>query len=119
VEALLSGAYYSYTLDGLDAAFHRPAAVAGLDINIKATKTLIFNINGQANSKTPYTYNVAHSEIYYNDAFINLGAGAEYLFTRSFSIFLNASNLLNSQNEIWHGYKLPGLGVLGGITFKL
>ncbi|MDR2776214.1 MAG: hypothetical protein LBC19_16065, partial [Tannerella sp.] len=53
VEATLSGAYYSYTLDGLDAAFHRPAAVAGLDINIKATKTLIFNINGQANSKTP------------------------------------------------------------------
>jgi hypothetical protein len=118
VEAVLSGAYYSYVLDALDAAFHRPAVVADLDIDIKATKTLVFNINVHANSQTPHTYNVAHSEIDYNDAFINLGAGAEYLFTRSFSIFLNANNLLNGRNEIWHGYKLPGLGVLGGITFK-
>jgi hypothetical protein len=118
IEALLSGAYYSYALDELNAAFHRPALVADLDVDIKATKTLIFNINFHANSRTPYTYNVAHSEIYYNDAFIDLGVGAEYLFTRSFSIFLNARNLLNARNEIWHGYKLPGTGVLGGITFK-
>ncbi|MDR0725122.1 MAG: hypothetical protein LBF59_03825 [Prevotellaceae bacterium] len=118
IEAMLSGAYYSYILDMLSAAFHRPTVVADLDIDIKATKTLVFNINVHANSKTPYTYNVAHSEIYYNDAFINLGIGAEYLFTRSFSIFLNANNLLGNRNEIWHGYKLPGLGVLGGITFK-
>jgi hypothetical protein len=118
VEAMLSGAYYSYALGVLDAPFHRPSVVTGLEIDIKATKTLVFNVNLHANSKTPYTYNVAHSEIYYNDAFVNLGAGAEYLFTRSFSIFLNASNLLNKRNEIWHGYKLPGLGVLGGITFK-
>jgi hypothetical protein len=118
VEAMLSGAYYSYSLDVLEAAFHRPALVAGLDIDIKATKTLTFNINAHANSQTPYTYNVAHGEIDYNDAFIDLGAGVEYLFTRSFSIFLNANNLLNSRNEVWHGYKLPGTGLLGGITFK-
>jgi hypothetical protein len=68
VEALLSGAYYSYSLDVLNAAFHRPAVVADLDIDIKATKTLVFNFNMHANSKTPYIYNVAHSEVYYNDA---------------------------------------------------
>jgi hypothetical protein len=118
VEAMLSGAYYSYTLDVTEAAFHRPAVVAGLDIDVKATKTLAFNVNLRANPKTPHTYNTAYNEIYYNDAFINLGAGAEYLFTRSFSIFLNINNLLNKKNEIWHGYKLPGMGVLGGITFK-
>ncbi|MDR1592878.1 MAG: hypothetical protein LBS43_00160 [Prevotellaceae bacterium] len=118
VEALLSGAYYSYTLDALSAAFHRPAFTADLDIDVKATKALIFNINAHANSETPYTYNIAHGEIYYNEVFINLGAGVEYLFNRSFSVFLNANNLLNRRNEIWHGYKLPGLGVLGGVTFK-
>ncbi|MDR2382446.1 MAG: hypothetical protein LBD76_00970 [Prevotellaceae bacterium] len=118
VEALLSGAYYSYTLDVLNAAFHRPTFVAGLDIDVKATKSLIFNVNLHANSKTPYTYNVAHSEIYYNEMFVNLGAGVEYLFNRSFSIFFNVNNLLNRRNEIWHGYKLPGFGILGGITFK-
>jgi hypothetical protein len=117
-EAILSGAYYSYVLDGLSAAFHKPAFVADLDINIKATKTLVINLNAHANSKTPYTYNTAYSEIYYNNEFINLGIGAEYMFTRSFSIFLNANNLLNRKNEIWHGYRLPGIGALGGITFK-
>jgi hypothetical protein len=116
-EATLSGAYYSYTLDKLGAAFHRPEFVANLDINMKASKSLVFNINACAGSKTPYT-GTANGEIYYNDEFINLGAGAEYMFTRSFSIFLNASNLLNRKNEVWHGYKLPGTGVLGGITFK-
>jgi hypothetical protein len=118
VEAALSGAYYIYTLDRLKAAFHRPALVADLDINVKATKTLTFNLNAHAISKTAYTYNLAFDEIDYNSAFINLGIGAEYLFTRSFSIFLNANNLLNHRNGILHGYKLPGLGVLGGITFK-
>jgi hypothetical protein len=117
-EAMLSGAYYSYVLDALEAAFHRPSIVADLDIDIKATKTFVFNINVHANSQTAYTYNIAHKEIYYNDAFIDLGAGIEYLFTRSFSVFLNANNLLNSKNEIWYGYRLPGTGVLGGITFK-
>jgi hypothetical protein len=119
VEAILSGAYYSYTLDVLEAAFHRPTLVGNLDINIKATKTLFFNLNVHANSKTPYIYNVAHDETDYNQAFINLGAGLEYLFTRNFSIFVNANNLLNDRYEIWHGYKLPGLGVFGGISFKL
>ncbi|MDR0385840.1 MAG: hypothetical protein LBH60_07160 [Prevotellaceae bacterium] len=118
VDAMLSGIYYSYAMDGLNAAFHRPTFAVDLDINVKATKTLIFNVNFHANSKTAYTYNAAHSEIYYNSAFVNLGAGVEYLFTGSFSIFLNGNNLLNAKNEIWHGYKLPGTGVLGGITFK-
>ncbi|MDR1170602.1 MAG: hypothetical protein LBK97_07200 [Prevotellaceae bacterium] len=118
VEALLSGAYYSYSLNVLEAAFHRPAFTAELDIDVKATRSLVFNVNAHAISKTPYAYSVARGEVSYNDIFINVGAGVEYMFTRSFSIFLNASNLLNSKNEIWHGYKLPGTGVLGGITFK-
>jgi hypothetical protein len=118
VEATLSGAYYIYTLDRLDAAFHRPAFVAGLDVGVKATKLLIFNINAHLNSKTPYTVSAARDEVYYNRAFINLGAGAEYRFNRSFSLFLDACNLLNGRNEIWRGYKLPGLSVLGGVTFK-
>jgi outer membrane receptor protein involved in Fe transport len=104
-------------LDKLDAAFHRPEFVANLDINMKASKTLVFNINVGVGSKTPYT-GTANGEIYYNVEFINLGAGVEYMFTRSFSVFLNASNLLNRKNEVWHGYKLPGTGVLGGVTVK-
>ncbi|MDR2026687.1 MAG: hypothetical protein LBQ01_03905 [Prevotellaceae bacterium] len=118
VETTLSAAYYVYTLDRLAAAFHRPKFVADLNIDIKATKALIFNLNAHVSSKTPYARSAALDEIYYNDAFINLGAGAEYLFTRSFSIFLNAGNILNSTNGIWQGYKIPGLGVLGGITLK-
>jgi hypothetical protein len=118
VEATLSGAYYIYTLDKLDAAFHRPAFVVGFDLDAKATKSLILNLNAHVNSKTAYTGSLALDEIYYNDAFINLGVGVEYLFNRSFSIFLNGGNLLNSSAEIWHGYKLPGAGALGGITFK-
>jgi hypothetical protein len=118
VQAILSGAYYSYTLDRLKAAFHRPKYVADFDIDINATKSLIFNINAHAYSKTPYTNSLAFEEIYYNDAFINLGAGVEYLFNRSFSVFLNADNLLNNRNGIWQGYKLPGLGVFAGVTFK-
>jgi hypothetical protein len=119
VQAMLSGAYYSYTLDKLMAAFHRPKYVVDFDIDINAIKSLIFNVNAHVYSKTPYTSSLAFDEIFYNDAFINLGAGAEYLFTRSFSVFLNADNLLNNRNGIWHGYKLAGLGILAGVTFKL
>jgi hypothetical protein len=118
VETTLAAEYYVYTLDKQKAAFHRPMLVADLDLRVKASRALIFNLNVHACSKSPYTNSLAFDKIYYNDAFINLSAGAEYIFTRSFSIFLNASNLLNSRTSVWQGYRLPGPGAMGGITFK-
>jgi hypothetical protein len=118
VDASLSAAYYSYTLDKLQAAFHLPTYTLDLNVDVAVTKSLTLNLNGHARSETAYFYSAASGETSYNDAFLDLGIGAEYLFNRSFSVFLNANNLLDNRYLIWHGYKVPGLGVLGGITFK-
>jgi hypothetical protein len=118
VETTLYGSYCIYELDRQKAAFHRPTLVAGLNVDVKATKFLNFNLNTHAISKTPYMESAALDKIYYNDAYINLAAGAEYIFSRELSILLNAGNLLNSKNGIWYGYRLLGPSILGGVTFK-
>lgn len=118
VHASLSAAYYSYMMDVLEKPFHRPSLVADLNVDVNVGKYLTLNLNMHARSKTAYSYNAAIDETNYNDAFFDLGLGAEYMFNRSFSVFANVYNLLNKKYEYWHGYKVPGLGVLGGITFK-
>lgn len=119
VRASLSGAYFSYILDKLDAPYHRPSLVGDFDISVNASKNLIFNLALHAQDCSPYTYvNSNVNFISYNKAFFDLGIGAEYLFNRSFSVFAVANNLLNQKYEKWHQYKVPGIGALVGLTVK-
>ena len=119
VEFTLSGAYYSYILDKAGAAFHRPMFTVDANIDVSAGKHLKFGLYAGLRSKTPYAYSVATEETSYNDMFFDLGVGVEYMLNYDFSIFLNANNLTNSRHGIWHGYRLPGIGITGGVTFKL
>jgi len=119
IDVSLSAAYYHCTLDKVVSPFHLPQYEANANIDISAGKYLTFNVNAYGQTKSSYAYTQALDEVGFNDGFINLGLGAEYIFTKNFSVFLNVNNVLNSKYEIWHGYRVPGIGALGGITFKL
>lgn len=118
VHASLTTAYYSYKLDVLEEPFHRPSFVADFNIDVNAGRYLILNLNMHARSKTPYLYSQALRKTEKNDAIFDMGLGAEYMFNRSFSVFVNVNNIFNKKYEYWHGYKVPGIGAIGGITFK-
>ena len=47
--------------------------------------------------------------------YADLNLSAEYKFHKNFSIFANGNNLLNSNYQIYKGYKVLGAQVLGGI----
>jgi hypothetical protein len=119
VEFSLSGAYYSYILDKAGAAFHRPTFTVDAGADVSVGKHLKFGLYAGLRSKTPYAFSAATGETSYNDLFFDLGANVEYLLNYDFSIFLNANNLTNSRYGIWHGYRLPGISVTGGVTFRL
>jgi hypothetical protein len=119
VEFSLSGAYYSYILDMAGAAFHRPMFTVDASADVSAGKHLKFGLYAGLRSKTPYAFSVATGETSYNDLFFDLGLSVEYILNYDFSVFLNANNLTNSRHGIWHGYRLPGISVTGGVTFKL
>lgn len=47
----------------------------------------------------------------------NLTFGANYAFSKSFSLYLQLNNLLNRKYEYWYSYPEQGLSVLGGFSF--
>ena len=119
VEISLSGSYWHCIMDKLAVPFQLPAMLANLNVNVAATRSLSLNFSGGYMSEIPYFYNSATEEVWCDKDIINLSIGAEYMFSRSLSVFLNAVNLLNSNRGYWHGYNVPGLNAIGGITFKL
>ena len=47
----------------------------------------------------------------------NVTSGANYAFTRFFSVYLQANNMLNRKYEYWYSYPEQGIGLIGGCTF--
>ena len=46
------------------------------------------------------------------------GVGAEYLFIKRLSVFVQVNNLFNNKYQRWYGYEAYGLNVYGGIRLK-
>jgi hypothetical protein len=53
-----------------------------------------------------------------NDSYIDLNAGISYSFSNRLSAFAKAHNLLGSNYQRFANYKVQGIQVLAGITFK-
>jgi hypothetical protein len=116
VNLAVSGAYYIYTLDELNAAPYRPPYTLDLDATVALTKSLKLGFDIHYRPQTPYSDAIPNT--LYNDAFADLGVSAEYVFTRSFSVFINADNLLNNKYGFWYAYRMPGINAAAGITLK-
>ena len=118
VEATLKADYYNYNLSELEAPYHRPDFTLKFDTDITIARYFILSARVYAQSKSAYYHYNAQNKTLYNAGFFDIGFGAEYLFTRNFSVFVNANNLLDEKYMIWNLYKVPGIHVEGGITFK-
>jgi outer membrane receptor for ferrienterochelin and colicin len=49
----------------------------------------------------------------------DVSLGAEYRYSKVFSLFLDLNNLLNQKYEIWNHYASQRLNFLAGFTYKL
>lgn len=111
-----AGTWYNFYNKTSDEVWHEPAVQLKGDLSVKPVPQL-----------TITAYLSVLDEIYALakggqpdklKAFVDLGAGAEYMIIPRLSLFLQINNLLNSKNERWMGYQAYGLNVFGGLRFK-
>lgn len=118
VESILSMNYYYYSMDKLALPLHRPQITFNFNTKVNVSRSVRLGLDIHGQGKSPYLYSYVDNTGYYNKAFVDLGLNGEYIFNRNVSVFFQLQNVLNQNYEMWHLYKVPGIGVLGGITFK-
>lgn len=111
-----SAAWYGYTPDKEEHAWHQPGLVLKTDLMVKPTPSL--SITGYLSVMDDiYAYQGAGKSKQLS-AVMDLGGSAEYIFIPRLSGFIQVSNLLNTKYQRWQGYTTYGMNVYGGIRFK-
>ena len=112
----IGGYYHAYILDSLDKPYQKPLSMIqfGASGIIKKKLTLsaeIFSLGKR------YAIDVANNTVEM-DGFFDINLGAEYKINEEFSVFLNATNLLNNHYERYYSYPVQGLQIMGGIGWR-
>ena len=114
---LLRGDYFAYTTDEVDEAWHRPTYKVTLDASYNVYDKILLTTNlitqGGMKALEPVTQKTITL-----DAAFDLNAGAEYLFSESFSVFLRFNNITSNKYPVFLNYPVRGFQVLGGITWS-
>lgn len=91
----------------------------GIELDISATVDIIENLKFNLN------YHLATDRLsYFSDENIkmdninDLNIAALYRINDSFSLKLNANNILSQKYDIWYGYPSQGINVSGGFSFQ-
>ena len=118
MQASLKADYYHDILDELPTVYNKPGLEIDFDADFMFIDNFIFNFNVHAQDGSVYAYSPVTKKEYKTEGFADLGINAEYIVNRNFSVFVSLNNILNNKYEIRHLYKVPGIGVSGGITVR-
>lgn len=114
---LLSADYFTYSLDTLENAYHRPS--------LKVSLTGKYNIENKIIVTTDLFYNGARKA--YNNiepetpielnAYFDANLGIEYRYTKILSAFLNVNNIAASKYQQFNYYPNHRFNVMLGVTY--
>lgn len=112
----IGGYYNTYILDSLDKPFQKPISMiqfgASGSINDKLTLSAeIFSLGKR------YAIDEANNTVEMS-GFFDISLAAEYKINKEFSVFLNATNLLNNHYERFYNYPVQGLQIMGGVGWR-
>ena len=116
------GDYYSYSLTSLSEPFHKPEIIVGSELRynfldkINLGADLFFGGKRYSAEWNPTT-NLLSSAVYEINAYFDMSLHANYRFSDSFSVFLNANNILNNHYDIWYGFPSQGINIIGGVNY--
>jgi hypothetical protein len=117
VKFLLRGDLYAYGTDNVDQAWHRPTYKFTTDASFNIYKKFLIDVKliaqGGMKGLEPITL-----ETKTLDAAFDLNVRTEYLFSDTFSFFLQFNNITSSQYPVYLYYPVRGFQVLGGITWS-
>lgn len=110
------GDYYSYTMDALQEAWHRPQykiEVRGIfDLYKKVIVTTDLSFLGGI-----IALDVTNSTIELNPI-IDFNLKAEYLFTDRFSVFIQLKNIFGQTYQLYNRYPVKGFQIIGGVSYS-
>lgn len=107
------GQYQSYTMDTTTRAWHKPELSYDLGVsyyvleNLKVTGLLI----GQSKM-----YNLYEGEKPV-EPWMDFSLMADYYLSKNLGFFLNVNNIFSNEYEVWYGYPVQSIGVMGGVHF--
>lgn len=109
--------YYTYTPDELQEVWHRPAyrMSANAYYNVYDKILLKADLIVQGGMKA---LDQPTQEVIKLDGAFDLNARAEYLFSDSFSFFVQLNNIVSNEYPVYYHYPVRGMQVLGGITWS-
>ncbi|HEY4653647.1 MAG TPA: hypothetical protein VIH22_03990 [Cyclobacteriaceae bacterium] len=109
--------YYTYTAGDLQEVWHRPTyrLSANAFYNIYDKILLKADLIMQGGMKA---LDQPSAEVIRLDGAFDLNARAEYLFSDSFSFFVQLNNIVSNEYPLFYHYPVRGMQGLGGITWS-
>lgn len=111
------GDFYTYTAGDLQEVWHRPtyrlSANAFYNVFDKILLSADLIMQGGMKALDQETATVVKL-----DGAFDLNAKAEYLFSDSFSFFVQLNNIVSNEYPLYYHYPVRGMQVMGGITWS-
>lgn len=114
---MLRGDLYRYSTARIEEAWHRPTYKVTANAFYNLYQKLLFNVDviaqGGMKAQEPVTMNTVKL-----DAAFDLNFKTEYLFSESFSAFVQLNNIASSKYPLFLNYPVRGFQIMGGITWS-
>jgi len=114
---MLRADLYRYSTARIDEAWHRPTYRITANAFYNLYEKFLFNVDviaqGGMKAQEPITQNTIKL-----DAAFDLNFKTEYLFSESFSAFIQLNNIASSKYPVFLYYPVRGFQIMGGITWS-
>ena len=111
--------FLSYSLDSLAEPYQKPTLSANFGLGVMITnkiranaKVYYYGERKAANVVSPIAGDIKLDPIF------DLNVGVDYSLTDQFNVFLNINNILNQDYQVYYGYPVHGIQIMGGLTFR-
>ncbi|OYT16345.1 MAG: hypothetical protein B7C24_08230 [Bacteroidetes bacterium 4572_77] len=111
----LNAQYNIYQMDTVAQAWQKPAFTSKLKISYHLLENLKLSALLIGQSKM---YNYYKGEQTVNPWF-DMSFKANYHWKRTLAFYLTVSNVLSNNYEIWYGYPVQSIGIMGGVSLAL
>lgn len=113
---MIRGDLFAYSTD-IPEAWHRPKYKLTGETTINVVDKFLFDINliTQGGMKA---FDPTNDVVVDLDAAFDLNVRTEYLFSDSFSVFVQLNNITSSKYPLFLNYPVRGFQVLGGLTWS-
>jgi len=114
----LKGAYYGWTLDDLEAAWHMPELELGAEARFMLIDHLFINAGiTMLGKRQAYDPSLASKQKELKGV-VDVNLGAEYNFSKYWSFWANINNIAAAKYYQWNGYPMQRLNAKAGIKFS-